>query len=68
MKDLEERIYKALTNRDAESKLYAYVVRVKGSPSEDKSFLRVEDALEYRRSLGEKGTLFYFTGNLHELR
>ena len=68
MKDLQKRIYEALTNRDAENEIYAYVVRVNGSPSEDKSFLHVEDALEYRHSLGERGTLYYFTGSLQEMR
>ena len=68
MKNLEKKIYEALTNRNAENEIYAYVVRVKDSPSEDKSFLHVEDALEYRRSLGGRGTLYYFTGNLDELR
>ncbi len=68
MKDLEKRIYEALTNRNAESEIYAYVVRVKGSPSEDKSFLHVEDALAYRHSLGGRGTLYYFTGSLQEMR
>ncbi len=68
MNKLEKRIYKILTDHDSEGAFYACVVRVKDSPSEDKTILDINDALEYCHSLGGRGTLYAFAGSFTELK
>lgn len=68
MNKLEKRIYKVLTDHDSEGAFYAYIVRVKDSPNEDKTFLNLNDALEYSRSLAGRGTLYAFVGSFTELK
>ena len=68
MNKLEKRINKILTDHDSEGAFYACVVRVKKSPNEDKIFLNINDALEYKRSLAGRGALYAFAGSFTELK
>ena len=68
MNEIEKRIYEALVDHDSEGEIYAYVVRVKDSPSEDRTFLHINDAIKYSRSLNGRGTPYGFAGSFTELK
>ena len=68
MNEIEKRIYEALLDHKSEGEMYAYVVRVKDSPSEDKTFLHCNDAIKYSLSFGERATPYAFAGSFTELK